>query len=116
MKIRFILFTIVSLIIFGCEKNPITYDCTGLAPTYTTDVKPILDASCAKSGCHNANSKAKGLDYSSYAVTKANATDEEFMGSMQHLKGYDAMPKGAAQLSEVQLRTISCWIENGLKE
>jgi hypothetical protein len=99
----------------GCKKaTPTTYDCTGIAPTYTADVKPILDNNCATSGCHSASSKAHGKDYSSYSATKAIAADAEFMGSMQHISGYDAMPKGGSKLSDAQLKTLSCWVANGM--
>jgi hypothetical protein len=36
------------------------------------------------------------------------------MGSMQHLSGYSNMPKGGSKLSDAQLKTISCWIQNGM--
>ncbi len=103
---------------YSCEKEatPVTYDCTGLTPTYTKDVKPLMDTYCATSGCHSASSKADGKDYSSYTVVKTNSSSNAFMGSMQHLSGYNAMPKGSSKLSDTQLKTISCWINNGKLE
>lgn len=101
----------------ACKKDEIeTYDCTGLTPTYTVDVKPLLDANCATSGCHDASSTANGLDYSTYETTKSGASSDAFMGSMQHLSGYDDMPRNGDKLSDTQLQTISCWIENGMME
>lgn len=109
---------IVSLIsiavISSCKKESIIpYDCSGVTPTYITDIKPIMDNSCAISGCHSASSKADGKDYSSYASVKSSASSNSFMGSMQHLKGYESMPKGGSKLSDDQLKTIYCWIQNG---
>lgn len=102
----------------SCEKEetPITYDCTGLTPTYTANVKPIMDTYCAVSGCHDAASQEGGHNFSTYAILIDHATENEFMGSMQHLNGYDAMPKDGAKLSDSQLQTISCWIANGMPE
>ena len=93
-----------------------TYDCTNLAPNYIDDVKPILDNSCATSGCHNSTSKAQGLDYSSYSSTKKNASSNAFMGSMEHRSGYKAMPQGRSKLSNAELEIIYCWTQNGFLE
>jgi hypothetical protein len=107
--------TLLMIIAISCKKaTPTTYDCTGIAPTYTADVKPLMDNNCATSGCHSASAKASGKDYSSYTAVKSLATENAFMGSMQHLSGYDNMPKGGSKLSDAQLKTISCWIQNGM--
>lgn len=102
----------------ACKKEAITeYDCTGYAPTYTIDVKPILNRSCAVSGCHNSGSKKSGLDYSGYAAARAGASEsDEFLGSIQHKNGYQAMPRQRPMLSEAEIRTLSCWIRNGMPE
>jgi hypothetical protein len=116
MKIKFALLSVLglSLVLTSCKKgDPITYDCTGLTPTYTSDVKVLMDNKCATSGCHSANSKADGKDFSSYSAVKNDASKSSFMGSMQHLSGYKAMPQGGTKLSDTELQTISCWISNG---
>ena len=107
----------ISLVLAACKKDEIiTYDCTGLTPTYTDDVKQIMDTKCATSGCHNATTKADGYDFSSYTAVSGEADREVFMGSMQHLGQYVAMPLNGAKLNEDQLQIISCWIENGMPE
>jgi hypothetical protein len=114
---RFFLVTVTAtLLVFSCKPDPVTYDCTGLTPTYAADVKSIIDNNCATSGCHSASSHANGKDYSTYALVKSGSEKNSFMGSMQHLSGYESMPKGASQLSDSLLQTISCWIENGAPE
>lgn len=118
-KKNILLLAIATFIFASCEENkvdPVTYDCTAVAPTYTADVKIIIDTNCAISGCHNASSKADGKNYSTYALVKQGASSSSFMGSMQHLGGYDAMPQGRSKLSDAQLQTISCWIQNGTPE
>jgi hypothetical protein len=116
MKIQILsLAFIVTAIIFSCKKSTLTtYDCTGVAPTYTTNIKAIIDASCASSGCHSNASKAKGIDLSSLGVVKTAAANANFMGSIQHLSSYEAMPKGASKLSETDIKLISCWMANGM--
>ena len=105
------------LIVFyaaSCKKKKITtYDCTGVTPTYTADVKTILDAHCASSGCHSASSHAKGIDLSSYTAAKNESGNDNFMGSIQHASGYNAMPQGASQLDDATIKTLSCWVQNG---
>lgn len=105
--------------ITSCKKedttpvSPTTFDCTSTTPTYTIDVKPIMDNNCATSGCHSSSSRADGKDYSSYTAVKNGSSSNSFMGSIQHLSGYKAMPQGKSKLSDAQIKTISCWIENG---
>jgi len=107
----------IGLIIASCGKEDlITYDCTGLTPTYTSDVKALMDAHCATAGCHDAISKESGYDLSTYQAVVSDAEKNAFMGSMQHLKGYDSMPENSSKLSDTDLKTISCWIENGVPE
>ncbi|MCC7245156.1 MAG: cytochrome c [Saprospiraceae bacterium] len=107
----------VLTLFFSCKKDEIqTYDCTGITPTYTADIKAVMNASCATSGCHNATSKAKGIDLSTYAKVKSESANDRFMGSMQHLSGYDNMPQGASKLSDETLQKIYCWIHNGQPE
>ncbi|MBC7411367.1 MAG: hypothetical protein H7331_02800 [Bacteroidia bacterium] len=109
---------ILFVTIIACKKTSTstTYDCAKIIPTYTTDIKPIMDLNCATSSCHSASAKTNGKDYSSYASTKALATDKAYLGSMQHLSGYDAMPKNASKLSDANLQKIYCWIQNGMPQ
>lgn len=108
---------LLSVGLMQCKKEDIqVYDCTGVAPTYNSTVKAILDASCASAGCHNAASKAKGIDLSSYAQAKNTIAKDNFLGAIQHKSGYDAMPKGSAKLDDATIRILSCWVQNGLPE
>jgi hypothetical protein len=114
MKKLIAIAAILAIAIFACKKGTITaYDCTSITPTYTIDIKPIMDASCATLGCHNALKKSDGKDYSTYASTKALASENGFMGSMQHKLGYSKMPKGGSKLSDAELQKIYCWVQNG---
>lgn len=101
--------------VFACTKST-NYDCTGVTSTYTNNVKPILDAKCATSGCHNDVSKAKGIDLSNYGQVKSHGSHGSFMGSMEHRSGYEAMPKGGSKLSDAELKLIGCWIENNMPQ
>jgi hypothetical protein len=105
------------LVLASCKKDEtVVYDCNGVTSTYTANVKTIMDNSCATAGCHDAISRADGFDLSSYNGVKAGAANSNFMGSMEHKSGVIPMPQGAAKLSDENLKTIACWIENGMPE
>lgn len=100
---------------FSCKKEatPLTYDCTGIAPTYSTGIQSVLDTKCATSGCHSASSRSGGIDLSNYASAKSESASNAFLGSIERLSGYKSMPQGAAQLPDSTIRKISCWVSNG---
>lgn len=99
----------------GGDDKKDTVDCTGSTPTYDNNVKAILDANCAVSGCHDNGTKADGYDYSSYATARAVAVSKktELLGSINHTSGFEKMPQGFAKLSAAEIKTITCWVENG---
>ena len=111
------LLTIISvfIILVACGDDPPVdpLDCTGISPTYTTDVKPILDASCAKSGCHDAITVQNGVDLSNYATASVISQEPRFLGVIQHQAGFPQMPFDGAKLPGPQIRTLKCWVENG---
>jgi len=92
------------------------FDCNGFEPTYTTDIKPILDGSCAISGCHDVSSAENGIILSSYAASAAESKNERFLGSIQHKRGFNAMPQEAAKLSDENIQLLSCWVQSGSPE
>lgn len=98
----------------SCNKdddNPI--DCTGLTPTYTNDVKAILDASCAVAGCHDAITVQSGVNLSSFATAFTVSREERFLGAIQHRSGFPAMPFGGSKLPDATIQILTCWVENG---
>jgi hypothetical protein len=53
------------------DKAPAPSTCNVPALGYANNVKAILDANCATSGCHDAITLQSGFDYSSYSSAKA---------------------------------------------
>jgi hypothetical protein len=103
--------------IFSCTKEDVATttantDCAGTTPTYTANVKAILDKSCATAGCHAATKPANGIDLSSYAASKTASAKASFLGSINHASGYDAMPIGAAKFDAATIKTLTCWVKN----
>lgn len=101
----------------SCGKDTVTmFDCTGLTPTYTVDIKPILKASCALSGCHDAFSPQAGYDFSSYNSSSSGSQSGRFLGAIQQIRGFLAMPNGLPKLSDDKIKLLTCWVENGSPE
>ena len=105
------------LLLGSCNKEEATpIDCTGLVPTYTSDIKTILDAHCATAGCHNVYSHQDGIDLSNYQDASAASHNSNFLGAIQHKGGYEPMPKDLAKLSEGNIQLLTCWVQNGSPE
>ena len=104
------------LVTYGCQHASI-YDCTGVTPTYTKDVKPILDSYCAmpNMGCHGASGESS-IKLGDYAGASSASKKKSFMGSIEHLNLYQNMPKGGVKMPDAQIHVLSCWVENGSPE
>ncbi len=112
------LISVVLITLLVCVMSCVTehidmIDCTGITPSYTTDIRPILNASCAKSGCHDAVTQEEGINLSSYQEANAISQENRFLGSIQHKKGYKKMPDDGPKLSESQVQLLTCWVQNG---
>ena len=105
---------LTGIIITGCGKeDPDPFDCSGITPTYTADIKPILDASCAKSGCHDAITVQNGVNLSTFATASAISQEDRFLGVIQHKAGFPAMPFDGPKLPDAQIKLLTCWVQNG---
>lgn len=100
----------------GNQDQISTADCTGVTPTYTADIKYILNASCAKSGCHDAYYPQRGIDLSSYGTASDASHGNNFLGCIQHVKGYNPMPQDGPKLSADKIQLLTCWVQNGSPE
>ncbi|MDI9338880.1 MAG: hypothetical protein QM539_10725 [Alphaproteobacteria bacterium] len=111
-----LMFAMVALTCIYCTKavpDTSSTDCTSVTVTYTQNIAPIINSSCAIPNCHNSISRKSGLDYSTYSLTKAGAANNNFLGSIQQLSGYEAMPQNAPKLSDSSIKLIICWIKSG---
>ena len=106
---------------FSCTKDTLggnsytdKVDCSGNAPSYTSNVKNLLNASCAQSGCHNTASHESGVILDTYAGAKSSFLNGKALCTIY----YDCtpMPQGAGQLSSSNLDLLTCWVKNGCPE
>ncbi len=110
-----VILSITALFMFtinACKKSA-SYDCGSTTYTYSSDIKPIMDAKCATSGCHDSKTKSNGIDLSSYEAVKTESANERFLGSIQQKAGFDKMPQGGSPLAGSDIQKIWCWVNNG---
>ena len=85
-------------------------DCADTNFTYTNDVKQILESSCALSGCHNGQTSLP--DYTNYDGIFAVSTR-----AASRVQSRSMPPASAGiTLSDSDINTIVCWVENGAPE
>lgn len=86
---------------------------------YKNDIEPLVNSACAKSGCHDAGTKAEGLDLSTYQglmeiVKPGRPNDSEIMEVVNEPDSLERMPQYPyPALSQEQKDLISKWISLG---
>jgi mono/diheme cytochrome c family protein len=123
----------IALILLGSTAmaladDPLPASSTKTGVTYTTDIKPIFDASCVK--CHDSTKHPKahlaldslaGImngDEDGPVVTVGNSAKSPLVLSVAHIGDPDSfMPKGrmATKLTDDQIGLIRAWIDQGAK-
>lgn len=96
----------------SCKTKKIAKTACNYSPTYTADIKPIMDANCMP--CHSAEKHKHNFDVSSYEATKESAKAKNFIPSLKHEAGVEPMPMKKDKLSDETIEKISCWIQNGM--
>jgi cytochrome c553 len=109
---------LVILFIEGCyyDKAELLYpdsnlpcDTTSATAKFSTDVLPVMNASCNLSGCHNSTDASSGVILDNYAGVRTQALNGRLMGSTSST---GTMPKNAARLSSCTLAKIQQWINS----
>jgi hypothetical protein len=109
MKKALVIATTLGLL-YACKKavdTTSTVDCTGAAKSFSSDVNPIIQASCAtNSGCHGSgsnNGPGELLTYSEIFNARSAIRSAVLSGAMPQNGGLTTTEKNA----------IICWIDNG---
>jgi uncharacterized membrane protein len=114
LSIAFIILTVIGGIA-GCynDKEEILYpgsfqavDCSTTAAKFAADVKPIISAKCAISGCHDATASG-GVILQTYAQISAKKDRINARAVVEK-----TMPASGALLP-ADIAKIKCWIESG---
>jgi len=105
----------------ACKKEQISCD-----TTYEKDIKPILEKSCAYSGCHSGGTTAgkyipaSAKNFTSYADLKTSI-DNGKLNDRAIVRGDMPSPQYTPEgypktLSQEEKDKISCWIDAGAPE
>jgi len=124
------LFAVVILIVLaGCTADKLPQpqsgeedDCGAAPKTFTRDIQPIINRSCAYAGCHLDGSAPGRFD--NYAGLLSRLQNGQFQRRVIELKDdpVRGMPPNFApegrpkDLTEEELRQIQCWLEDGFPE
>lgn len=71
----------------------------------SVEIKTIIDASCAVTGCHVSGGPA--VSFTTLANVISNAS------LIKSMTQNGTMPKGGAKLPQEQLNAIACWVDDG---
>jgi hypothetical protein len=111
---RSIGFALTFVTVFGFQVSCVDHDfpsytCPEEEVSFNADVRPIIEAKCAISSCHNGSLGAE-RDWSNFATFQHNATD----GNVKNYVTNRIMPPSFSPnggLSQEQINTIACWID-----
>ncbi|MEM1216417.1 MAG: hypothetical protein AAGJ82_12070 [Bacteroidota bacterium] len=120
-------FVWVAMLLFAASctndqlPEPMLADCGEGVPTYEVEVRPIIEATCAYSGCHLGS--APGI-YDSYEGLLPSLEDNSFRERVISQRANPTVgmppnyaPEGRAEdLTEEELNIIECWLEAGYPE
>lgn len=108
---------IMICIVSGCSKDNTTnnsgtgggrtFSCTGINPTFSADVQPILTSLCSiNSNCHASGSTNSGGVLTNY--TQVNAKKSNIRAAI--ING--TMPQSGT-ITQAQINAFICWIDSG---
>jgi cytochrome c5 len=83
-------------------------DCDTSNVTFAVTIAPIIQSNCQ--GCHSGGAPASNISLTNFAEIKAAADNGSLMGSIKHLQGFSAMPKGGNKLSDCDINKLEIWI------
>ncbi len=102
-----------------CSQNPDTTTYSNPRACFQRDILPVLQSSCAISGCHDATTHEGGYNYTSYSntmnsVSSGNPADSKLYEVITIGEAEDRMPPNPyAPLSAEVIDSIYKWISYG---
>lgn len=103
---------------FSCSKSdsgsgptptptPTPVECSGVNPSFSADVLPLVQTKCAiNSDCHASGSTNSGGAFTNYSQISAKASNIKSQVSA------GTMPK-TGSITSAQKATLVCWVNNG---
>lgn len=122
MKIETLMFLLIlGLFVSSCEEEiveePPVVNCDTDGVTYTADISPIFNGSCALAGCHVVGGNAP-FPLDDFESSVAAVGFGRILGSIRHEPGFIAMPfpAGSPMIPECDIDQIEAWINDGTPE
>ena len=112
LKCRSLIFLLIAIFSAACADHdiPLTFDCSSEDISYLDDVRPIVTANCAISGCHNGD-LGSDKDWRELENLQSRASE---------VKRRITLPAGAAghmpakgSLTYDEIQTLVCWVDQG---
>ncbi len=95
----------VVLLMESCKKDKVqNVQCDGSNPTYTGQIRAIINANCTSSNCHPGFTTYAGLE----GALQNGSFEREVLTNQ-------TMPRNGS-LSASELSKIRCWVDNGFPE
>ena len=97
----------------SCKKDKtqiVLNDCPDTI-SYSAKIAPLINQSCATTGCHAAGFAAGGYNLEGHANVSANAAI--ILSVIKHDSGVVPMPIGASKLADSLIQQVQCWINQG---
>lgn len=93
----------------GCKKKDEykNLNCSSINSSYTSSIKPIIDANCTASGCHGA--KSPNGDYTTYEGLLIRVNNGTLSKRVLYTK--DMPQNGSLSLDDRD--KIKCWLDSG---
>lgn len=122
----------LGILLYACthettDPNDVNYPstvsatCSADSVYFVSEILPLITSNCAMSGCHNATTRAEGVQLTSYAtiikyVNKGNASSSKLYRVITTTNAGDRMPPPPrSPLTATQIAKIQKWINQGAK-
>lgn len=80
-------------------------------PSYSADIVPILESTCALSSCHVTDFDFG--DYNEYDDVKAQADNGSLVSEISSKNMPPSNTTGPSELTDAEIALIECWVEKG---
>ncbi len=117
MKYFFPFLFFVALSIVACQKDKVPEIvqlpdgvCVDTV-SFSQTVQPLIEQSCAVSGCHDANTAQSGFNFTGHF--NISTFSDPMIGSIRHDGGFVPMPAGSPKFADSLIQKIECWIAQG---
>ncbi len=110
------LFSLMTLVIFSCDKEKNTSECNTANMSYSKDIVPIFTANgCLSSGCHGGDIATNPLAMTTYENLKVYVDAKRLVGSIKHQDGFSPMPKEKEKMKDCDISKVEAWVTQGAK-